>query len=51
MYKTAAIIHNNADIVVIIKFIGSQLKFKVFIGCAAVMCMQISGTDVFDPEG
>jgi len=50
MYKTAAIIYNNADIVVITKFIGSQLKFKVFIGCA-VMCMQISGTDVFDPEG
>jgi hypothetical protein len=50
MYKSAAIKYNNADIVVITIFTGSQLKFKVFILCA-VMCRQLSGSDVFDPKG
>jgi hypothetical protein len=50
MYTTAAIKYNNADIVVITIFTGSQLKFKVFIACA-VMCMQMSVSDVFDPKG
>jgi hypothetical protein len=47
MYKTVAIKTNSAAIVVITIFIGSQFKFKL----CAVMCIQISGTDVFDPKG